>query len=131
MKPSLEGRPNQDYRGTFSPWVKTDRAGHQPSISMSWGQSKCHYLSNLPSKLKLPKEMTTHMKVPKGLVLTKKKYQISVRKLGGCLIKTLIWKFLVAQNFDCCVRVRTYISSLLFRENSSYTKVRASISTLQ
>ena len=29
---------NQSQRGTFSPGGKTDPAGHQPSISMSWDQ---------------------------------------------------------------------------------------------
>ena len=33
MIPSLE----EWYRDTFSPWGKTDPAGHQPSISMSQG----------------------------------------------------------------------------------------------
>ena len=30
---------NHSQRGTFSPWGKTGFAGHQPSISMSWGYS--------------------------------------------------------------------------------------------
>ena len=43
----------------------------------------------------LPKQITTHVKIPKHLMWTKKEYQRSVRKLRGCLIKMLICKMLL------------------------------------
>ena len=38
MTPSLEGWPTKAKEAPSSPWGKTDLAGHQPSILMSWGK---------------------------------------------------------------------------------------------
>ena len=35
-------------RGTFSPQGKTDPAGHQPSILMSWGKRNAYFIKPFP-----------------------------------------------------------------------------------
>ena len=48
--PSLEAWPTM-ARSAFSPWGKTKPPGHQPSISMSYGQKYSGHVCSMEEKI--------------------------------------------------------------------------------